>query len=251
MCEQLKKCTKCGEEKFLSEFYELKNGKYGVYSICRICLNSYKKAYNKANPDKIKAYRKAYNKANSDKIKADQKAYNKANSDKFKAYHKAYKQSNSDKFKAYKKAYDKAYKQTNSDQINALNSKRRALKLNQTHPDCDNIQVKRFYRVCSFLSKYTGTKYHVDHILPISKGGPHHHDNLQIITQTLNNQKKDNTNFEHPDLKHWTELPIELLNWVKINNLKSFSKVVKDYGIDNFKNKLLKIQNIQHKLNSL
>ena len=238
MCEKSKKCTKCGEEKFLSEFYEHENGKYGVRSICKICL----KSYQQANSDKLKAYQKAYDKANSDKIKAYQKAYKQTNSDKFKAYkkayNKAYNKANPDKFKAYQKAYNKA----NPDKINALSSKRRALKITRTHPDCDNIQVKRFYKVCSYLSKHTGTKYHVDHILPISKGGPHHHDNLQIITQTLNHQKFNNTNFEHPDLKHWTDLPIELLSWVKINNLKSFSKVVKDYGIDNFKNKLLKKQ---------
>ena len=223
--EQLKKCTICKKDKFINDFYKNTHYKFGVQSRCKTCINAKNKDYRQANSDKIKADKKAYYKANFDKIKADKKAYNKANSEKFKAYQKAYKQANPEKF-------------------NASASKRRALKLTQTHLDCDNKQVERFYRVCSLLSKHTGTKYHVDHILPISKGGPHHHDNLQIITQTLNNQKSNNTNFEHQDLKHWTDLPIELLNWIKTNNLKQFSKVVKIYGIDKFKNKLLNSQQV-------
>lgn len=35
----IKKCTKCGEEKPLEEFYNSKNGKFGKRSTCKICTN--------------------------------------------------------------------------------------------------------------------------------------------------------------------------------------------------------------------
>ena len=37
---QTKVCTKCGEEKEISEFYKLKYGKYGVESVCILCKKS-------------------------------------------------------------------------------------------------------------------------------------------------------------------------------------------------------------------
>jgi hypothetical protein len=37
---QTKRCTTCGEEKELSEFYKQKRGKYGVSSICILCEKS-------------------------------------------------------------------------------------------------------------------------------------------------------------------------------------------------------------------
>jgi superfamily II helicase len=37
---QTKVCTKCHEEKEISEFYKLKNGKYGVESVCKFCKKS-------------------------------------------------------------------------------------------------------------------------------------------------------------------------------------------------------------------
>ena len=33
--------------------------------------------------------------------------------------------------------------------------------------------------------------HHVDHIIPLSKGGAHHQDNLRIVTAKVNLQKKD------------------------------------------------------------
>lgn len=39
------------------------------------------------------------------------------------------------------------------------------------------------------LSEETGIPHEVDHVIPISKGGKHHEDNLQIITMSENRKK--------------------------------------------------------------
>ena len=45
------------------------------------------------------------------------------------------------------------------------------------------------YKECAIITEETGVPHHVDHIYPISKGGLHHPDNLQILTATENIHK--------------------------------------------------------------
>lgn len=72
--------------------------------------------------------------------------------------------------------------------INATNAARqsryRAKKLRVLSPDADRNKIKQFYLNCP-------VGYEVDHIIPLSKGGKHHEDNLQYLT-ILENRKKNN-----------------------------------------------------------
>ena len=57
-----------------------------------------------------------------------------------------------------------------------------AKKRNQTPPDADMGQIKNIYLNCP-------DGHEVDHIIPISKGGLHHQDNLQYLTIRENRSK--------------------------------------------------------------
>jgi hypothetical protein len=79
----------------------------------------------------------------------------------------------------------------------ALNAKHRASKRNQT-PELTEVEKKKvilYYRI----SKYLGEDWHVDHIQPISKGGLHHPDNLQVIPATENLKKNNKINYVIPE----------------------------------------------------
>ena len=166
---------------------------------------AYDRARYQANREKIIARTKLYKKNNKEKIYAYHRAYREANKEKLNAYHRAYVQNNKEKINAHKKAYReankekinataKAWSRANKDKRSAAVAKRRALKINQIPiqvRDCP-IEKKRLYqtyKLCSLFTKITGVQHHVDHMWPLSDGGPHWSGNLQIITATENLSK--------------------------------------------------------------
>jgi hypothetical protein len=81
---------------------------------------------------------------------------------------------------------------------NQANSKRRAQKLNQTPVDANMSKILEIYSICALMNEIsTNVKWEVDHIIPLSKGGLHHQDNLQILTKEANHKKHAKTTDEY------------------------------------------------------
>jgi len=74
---------------------------------------------------------------------------------------------------------------------NAKTYRYRMKKKNQMPDNVDHLKILNFYKEAELLTKETGIIHHVDHIIPVSKGGLHHQDNLQVITK-IENLKKGN-----------------------------------------------------------
>jgi hypothetical protein len=83
----MKKCSKCKEEKKLTEFSKDKRKKDGLRYNCKSCL----KEYRQANKEKRKEYDKEYYQANKKRLNKRNKEYNKANKEKINQYKKEYK----------------------------------------------------------------------------------------------------------------------------------------------------------------
>jgi 5-methylcytosine-specific restriction endonuclease McrA len=66
----------------------------------------------------------------------------------------------------------------------AAQSRYRAKKYRVADPTADNETIKQIYLNCP-------KGYEVDHIIPVSKGGKHHQDNLQYLPIIENRRKKD------------------------------------------------------------
>ena len=161
-------------------YYEANKEKYAAYQKAEYEANKEKyaaahKAYYQANKENIKASKKDYREANKEKIKASMKDYREANKEKLKTYHKAYLEANTEKWAAY-------------------SSKRRALKRKQIPVhlrDCpqEKRRLTQTYKLSSILTKATGVQHHVDHMWPLSDGGPHWSGNLQVIPAEENLRK--------------------------------------------------------------
>jgi 5-methylcytosine-specific restriction endonuclease McrA len=156
------------------------------------------KAYYQANREKVLAYKKAYAQANKEKLTA----YREANKEKMDAYNKEYYQVNKEKLAEYREAnkerntaYARDYCQANPGKINAHTSKRRAAKIQRT-PNWltldDYHAIRSLYETAAALTKSTGIKHHVDHVIPLqgkTVSGFHCPTNLQILTQSENCSK--------------------------------------------------------------
>lgn len=79
-------------------------------------------------------------------------------------------------------SHTKAYK-------NQKSSEHKAQRKNQTPPDVDLEKIAYIYQVCEAMNQVNEERYEMDHIKPISKGGLHHQDNLQILKRSLNGEK--------------------------------------------------------------
>jgi hypothetical protein len=53
----------------------------------------------------------------------------------------------------------------------------------------EKLRIQEIYIKCKSISESTGIPHHVDHIIPVIKGGLHHPDNLQILTRFENLSK--------------------------------------------------------------
>jgi NAD-dependent SIR2 family protein deacetylase len=69
--DDLKRCTKCSEDKPRAEFRRDRSRKDGRYPQCRAC----EKEWREANTERLKAYHRAWNQANPEKKRAHDRRY--------------------------------------------------------------------------------------------------------------------------------------------------------------------------------
>jgi len=94
---QMKKCSKCGIEKPLSEFYKRKASKDGHRGTCKICRNKLVALYRQKNKDKIAEQGALYYQENKDKIAEYKALYRQENKDKIAEQNALWRQERKDK----------------------------------------------------------------------------------------------------------------------------------------------------------
>lgn len=91
--------------------------------------------------------------------------------------------------------YHKDYRKDKAGLINAKTARRRAKKLRATPlwlTDLQKEHIKMFYECAAMMTKETGTRFEVDHIMPLQgklSSGLHVPWNLQVIPMSDNRKK--------------------------------------------------------------
>ena len=157
---QSKTCARCGEEKSLSEFRKHATGKFGVTSRCKECCSALDRLDRLEDPEKYRQRWQRYKILNWNA----------------------------------RRESDRKSKKRCSARVNTESSNRRAKKLDAFVPWANRTLIKQMYTQAIELEKQTGTKHHVDHVIPLineSVCGLHCEFNLRVIPW-FENLKKSN-----------------------------------------------------------
>ena len=91
------------------------------------------------------------------------------------------------------------WKLQNRAKCTAVEELRRARQMKATPSDSWKSAVDGFYKIADRVSRCTGIKHAVDHIVPLIAGGSHCHRNLQVLPFSLNSRKGAKINYKLPD----------------------------------------------------
>lgn len=157
----MKKCSKCGLDLNLDNFHS--NGKGGLRSSCKDCVNKSVAKYKANNTEKVALKDKRYRQANL----------------------------------SSRRAYGREHYRLNKSSYAYAEAKRRASKQLATPTWLTTKQkedIKQLYWLAQDLYRTVGEKYQVDHIIPLQNDlvcGLHVSWNLQILPEDQNYAKSN------------------------------------------------------------
>lgn len=208
---QSKICSKCKEIKSLDNFSKDKYIKSGHRCQCKECSKKYRLQNkhkiienNKKNKDEISKYKKQYRKKNIEELKLKDKLYYQLNkikiSDKQKTYRENHKEVIVKKQKEYRRVnkneyskYKKNYYKTPMGVAVSTNArhKRRSITKNGDVTNNQLLDLKKNATICYWCNvSLKKVKTHIDHYIPLSKGGEHTLSNLVVSCKECNATKQ-------------------------------------------------------------
>lgn len=182
---QYKTCSKCNTEKPPSEFSKHKTARDRLSPVCKPCDNARRRENYRANHERELAYHRRYNVENKDKILHYRKVG--------KPVKDAWRAKNRERIRQQ----ERAYRLSHPESFRASKLKRRALEMstNGVH-SADDIRAliagqtdKKGVLRCWYCSKACDDKYHIDHFIPLAKGGTNDAGNLRISCPLCNRRK--------------------------------------------------------------
>lgn len=170
-----KRCTKCGENKPLTDFYKDSQKSDGLAYRCKDCVKSIVAKWNADHPGRAKERTAKYRAENPDKVKEADAKWRAANPD-----------------------YSAKWAAAHPEAVRIRNQNSRARKRAAGGKLSKGLADKLFRlqkgKCACGCKQNLGTDYHLDHIMPLALGGSNTDNNIQLLRAECNLQK----NAKHP-----------------------------------------------------
>ncbi len=137
------------------------------YRDTNLTLKDRKKDYRLRNLEYIKLKNKEWYDKNKEYVYEYRRNYYSANRDVLLENQKIYYQANRDRLVVYSRAHSRIYYRSHKSKYVSMVAKRRADRIQRTPSWADPKKIEEFYILAKRLSKETGVKHHVDHIIPL------------------------------------------------------------------------------------
>ncbi len=185
------------------------------YRANKTLVKKQNKAWVKNNPEKAKGYSTAYRKRFPERVRDSVRRCERGRVDKKKAYAKIYKEKNGNemrrkavlKYAARDKdkcrAQSSAWWKANRAKACAYAAKRRAMVRGTMIEDLTKYYATLLSNAieCSYCKIALSTEKHVDHMLPLNRGGTHTKENLCVTCPRCNLSKGDKTPEEFSEFR--------------------------------------------------
>lgn len=184
-----RQCSRCGQVKGLEGFHRNRRNPLGRDTRCKQCVNPQIKQYQERNREKERARYRAYHAANREARNAQSRACYQDQQEARRAYAKAYREANKDEVRLCVQKW----RDENPDKLRVLNRNYRARLRGaagtHTTKDIETKYAEQKGR-CYWCSTPLRGVYHLDHIIPLSKGGGNGPGNICCACPPCNLSKK-------------------------------------------------------------
>lgn len=217
-----KACCQCGLVKPADQFSPDRRASSGMQSRCRPCARGLRKAQRDANIEESRARERAYVQANKERVYARNSEYRARHPEKVKAAKKAayeavrldpdflarrnaYAAANKERKREYDKAYRaakgseaqlaraRAWRKANPEKRAAIVRNYRDRRRQQTEGGVSTADLAEWTakqkKNCYWCGTRCANGFHIDHYVPLSKGGKHELGNLVIACAPCNLRK--------------------------------------------------------------
>lgn len=220
-----KRCSKCKRWLPLSDYANNRAASDGLQALCNECRKSYydldkKRAYNRkyvsSNRERVNEYHRQYREArpevrqqavergrkhyqnNKEKCLEQSRRWHEANPDKVRQSQREYYYRN----REARRENRRRWAQENPDIVARQNETRRAREAGATVEEIDyQLIYKRDLDICYLCGrKVKKSERHLDHVIPLSRGGPHSENNIRV-THARCNLKKGTKLIEELDME--------------------------------------------------
>jgi 5-methylcytosine-specific restriction endonuclease McrA len=181
----MKLCRTCNTEKSLDLFGNDKKSKDGKKNKCNSCHNDYMKSYYWKHREILAAKALAHHYKIQSVANEKRRLNRLKNLDKQMAHSRQWQKDNKEAAKAIKANW----RHKNREVVKANKDKRNQLEKASNLPSKYIAELRR--KPCNYCGNYYEGKMHIDHVIPISKGGLHTIENLVSSCATCNLSKSD------------------------------------------------------------